>query len=432
MTQKSDAPPNLPPLTREAARTVLGRLSPADRRAVEEIIAAFPSQTNLVRLLLKLASGQVKMAFGTKHRVAIVGPANVGKSTLYNQFVTRKEDRAETGPLPGTTRENQQADAGLFTIVDTPGADAVGEVGQREQEYALRAANEADFIIIMFDTVQGIKRTELELYDLLVGLGKPYVVVMNKIDLARKEKDRVIAAAANALRLDPEQIYPVVARSGEGLNDVLIAIAVTEPGIVAALGQAMPQYRWQLAWRSIVSGASAAAVVALTPLPVIDFIPLIAVQAVMVLSIARIYNYDITLQRARELVMTFGIGFLGRMLFQQLSKLGGVPGWLLASAIATSTTVVMGYAASVWFETGERLSNEALKRISSELTKVMLERLRGFGKRKPSKETLKEQIERALEDLPIADDRSPLDQQARDTTGESSSEPESDQPEEKG
>jgi uncharacterized protein (DUF697 family) len=199
---------------------------------------------------------------------------------------------------------------------------------------------------------------------------------------------------------------------------VLIAIAVTEPGIVAALGQAMPQYRWQLAWRSIVSGASAAAVIALTPLPLIDFVPLVAVQTVMVLSIARIYNYEITLVRARELVMTFGIAFLGRMLFQQLSKFGGVPGWLLASAIAASTTVVMGYAASVWFETGERLSNESLKRLTGELTKTMLETLRGIGKRKPNKQTLKERVEQALENMPMAEDRTPLDQQAQQAAAE--------------
>lgn len=399
--QKGNFSNKLPPFTREAARAVLGRLSPADRRAVDEIIQAFPSQSNMIRLLLKLASGQIQTTFGSKSRVAIVGPTNVGKSTLYNQLVQRKEDRAEVSPLPGTTRANQQADAGLFAVVDTPGADAVGEVGQHEQQQALDAAGKADFLIIMFDAIQGIKRTELELYDTLVGMGKPFVVVLNKIDLARKERDLVIKGAASALRLEPEQIFPIVARTGEGVNDVLVAIAVTEPAIVAALGRAMPQYRWQLAWRSIVSGASAAAVIALTPLPVIDFVPLIATQAIMVLGIARIYNYDITLSRARELVITFGLGMLGRRIFQQLSKLGGVPGWLLSAAIAAASTVAMGYAASVWFETGERLSNDAMRRITGDLTKALLESLRGLGKRRPDRKSLKEQIEQTLQDSPL-------------------------------
>ena len=107
-----------------------------------------------------------------KNRVAIVGPANVGKSTLFNQFTQNKVDLAEVGPLPGTTRANHLADAGLFSIIDTPGADAVGEVGENERREALYAAGEADFLIIMFDAIQGIKQTELELYRHLLIIKK--------------------------------------------------------------------------------------------------------------------------------------------------------------------------------------------------------------------------------------------------------------------
>ncbi|MBI3764595.1 MAG: 50S ribosome-binding GTPase, partial [Chloroflexi bacterium] len=81
-------------------------------------------------MLLGLALTQYKIAFGEKQNIAIVGPANVGKSTLYNQLIRSKDDRAEVSPIPGTTRVNQEADAGLFVMVDTPGADAVGEVGE--------------------------------------------------------------------------------------------------------------------------------------------------------------------------------------------------------------------------------------------------------------------------------------------------------------
>jgi small GTP-binding protein len=221
----------LTPVTRETARMIWDRLSPADRHAVEEIIRAFPSQTSLIQLLLKLATGQLKMAFGRKHRVVIVGPTNVGKSTLYNQLVRRKEDQADVSPLPGTTRHNQQADAGLFAIIDTPGADAVGEKGENEQEQAMSAAASADFLIIMYDAIQGIKRTELELYERLVALGKPFVVVMNKVDLVRRDRQKVLDGAAAALQLSTDQIIPIVARTGENLDDVLVAIALTEPEI---------------------------------------------------------------------------------------------------------------------------------------------------------------------------------------------------------
>jgi uncharacterized protein (DUF697 family) len=120
------------------------------------------------------------------------------------------------------------------------------------------------------------------------------------------------------------------------------------------------------------------------------------------LGIARIYNFNITLARARELVVTFGLGFLGRMLFQELSKLGGLPGWLLSAAIAASTTVVMGYAASTWFEKGERISNERIRELTKNLTTVLINALRNMGKRKPKREALQQEIAKALEDTGIS------------------------------
>ena len=412
MTASDDLIKKLPPETRDTARLVWETLSPSDQSGLLALLNSIPSQADLVKLLMRLSTHQFRTAFGQKSRVAIVGPANVGKSTLYNQFVNFKEDRAEVSALPGTTRVNRQADAGLFAIVDTPGADAVGEVGKNEQREALNAAAEADFLIVVFDAIQGIKQTELDLFARLRELNKPYVVVLNKIDLVRKEAPKVLSHAAAHLGLEENQVLPLVAHSGEGMAEILAAVAAVEPEIVTALGRGLPQYRWQLAWRSIVSSASLAAVIALTPLPVIDFAPLAITQSVMVLGIARIYNYRITLQRARELVVTFGLGFLARTLFAELSKLGGIPGWVLAAAVAAATTVGMGYAAAMWFERGEKVSDETLKTLTKTLTSYFLESLKGLGKRKPSRANLQERIQDALKqsnlekEIPLFDETS--------------------------
>ena len=109
-------------------------------------------------MLVNLSTAQIRQAFGQKHRVVIVGPTNVGKSTLYNLLVQNKRDLALAGPLPGTTTENQQADTALFTVVDTPGADAVGSVGEHEKDLALSASAQADFLLLVFDAIQGIKK----------------------------------------------------------------------------------------------------------------------------------------------------------------------------------------------------------------------------------------------------------------------------------
>jgi small GTP-binding protein len=410
MAQLDDILALFPPDVQATVRKIWETLGPNEKASFLTLLIGFPSDTKLVKLLVKLATAQIRQAFGSKHRVAILGPTNVGKSTLYNQLVQNKSDVAAVSPLPGTTKENQQADAALFTVVDTPGADAVGNVGEQEKHLALSAAENADFLILMFDAIQGIKKTEQELFDELSALKTPFVVVLNKIDLIhRKDLHAVLSSAARNLNLEPDQIVPIAAKDGKNLGKVLLAVAATEPGMVAALGQALPEYRWQLAWQTIVRSASISATIALVPLPVIDFVPLVATQSIMVASIARIYNYKITPQRASELVATFGLAFLGRTLFQELSKLGGLPGWLLSAAVASSTTVVMGYAAVRWFEKGERLSTEALKKLTQAMTAYLLDALKSLGKRKPGQKGLRQRISQSLESSPLAESRSELD-----------------------
>ena len=390
MTLFDDILTQFPPDVQATVRKIWDALGPTEKASFLSLLTGFPSDTNLVRRLVKLSTAQIRQAFGTKHRVVIVGPTNVGKSTLYNQLVQNKRDLARVSPLPGTTTENQQADAALFTVVDTPGADAVGSVGEQEKDLALSAAAEADFLVLVFDAIQGIKKTEQELFNELSALKKPFVVVLNKIDLVpRKDLQAVISSAALNLGLEPDQIVPIVAKDGKNLGKVLLAVAATEPEMVAALGQALPEYRWQLAWQTIVRAASISAAIALVPLPVIDFVPLVITQSIMVVSIARIYNYKITPQRASELVATFGLGFLGRTLFQELSKLGGLPGWLLSAAIASSTTVVMGYAAVRWFEKGrEAFGRCAQKAHPGDHHLLCLDTLKSLGKRKPGQKGL--------------------------------------------
>ncbi len=402
MTKVDDLLEEFPDKSQRQLKAMWAALPLPMQAELASSLTRLPGDVKLWKLLLGLALTQFKIAFGDKHTVTIAGPANAGKSTLYNQFVRSARDRASVSPVPGTTRANQSADAGLFSLTDTPGADAVGQVGEREKELALDAAAEADVLVMIFDASQGIRKSEQAVYHDFEALEKPMIVVLNKMDLVRRDKSQVIGQAAANLGLEAEQLVPISARDGANVERVLVAIAKTEPGIMAALGKALPEYRWRLAWTAITGAASTAAVIALTPLPIFDVVPLLAVQTSLVLGIARIYEYELSLERARELAMTFGLGFLGRTLFQELSKLGGPPGWLMSAAIAASTTVVMGYAAIAWLERGERLTGESLKRITQTLTSDLLERLRGLGKRRPSKQGLRDRVAEVLDESPLA------------------------------
>ena len=362
------------------------------RKEIDSMLQGIPFNKNPLNSLIDLALMHSKAVLGAHKKVAILGPANVGKSTLFNQFVRAKLDQAEVSPIPGTTRVNKEADAGIFTMIDTPGADAVGSVGETEREHALAAARHADFLVLVFDAMQGVKQGELGLYNQLLALKKPFIIVLNKIDLAEKFRQSVIEKTADNLNVSPEQVIPISALKGEGIGQVTLAIIAADPAMTLALAEAMPQYRRKIAWRSITTAASLSAAIALTPLPVIDFIPLVAAQTGMVLTIARIYQYKLTAKRARELIGTFGLGMLGRVLFQQLSKFAAVPGWILSSAIATSMTVVMGYAAIEWFEKGERISNEKFHLLSRDLSQSLVQKLRELFKRRPSREQMKKAV----------------------------------------
>ena len=143
----------LPPETQDLFRFIWESLPESEKSGFRLLTASLPTNSTLLRLLLRLSTVQLKMAFGQKKHIAIIGPANVGKSTLYNQLAQDPKEHAQVSPVPGTTRVNQTADAGLFTIVDTPGADAVGQVGEQERVHAMQAASEADFLIVMFDAI---------------------------------------------------------------------------------------------------------------------------------------------------------------------------------------------------------------------------------------------------------------------------------------
>ena len=375
-------------------------LSSSSQADLGRVMGVLPTDLRNWRALINEAAEHLKVAAGDKHQAVIVGPANSGKSTLYNTVIRSGRDRAEVSALPGTTHQAQEADAGIFSIVDTPGADAAGPAGEQERVRALAAAQAGDLLIVLFDAKHGIRPPEQQLYNDLLALGRPTVVALNKIDLVGRERAAVLGRAAAALGVDVTQLIPVSAKKGEGVDRLLVAVAKSEPGIVAALGAALPAYRGRLAQSVINRAASTAGAIALTPLPFADFLPLVVVQSAMVMSIARIYAYRLTLARARELVATFGIGLLARSLFYELTKFGGPPGWLVGAAVAGGTTVAMGRAAAAWFGHGEKMSGETLRQISRTTSEGLMGRLgRGGRTRAPSRKAFEGEVQQALAEI---------------------------------
>jgi small GTP-binding protein len=386
---------------REKIRGMWAVLPAEMREQLANVMEELSPSLKVLKGLLPYVLEHYKTALGQKSSIAIAGPANVGKSTLYNQLISRGEDKAEVSSIPGTTRQNQEADTGLFVLVDTPGADAVGAVGERERQIAFGAAGSADFLVIVFEATRGIKQSERALFDDLQKLGKPSIVVLNKMDLIpKREREQVRASAARNLDLELSAVIGIVATEGQNVGRVILAIAKADPELVKAIAEALPEFRARLAWQRTAAAAGSAGAVGWIPLPFVDMAPLLFIESGLVLSIARIYGYEITLARAKELVATFGLGFAARAVYQQLSKLAGVPGWILSAAIAAATTVAIGYGAMMWFAHGEKPTRKSLQKMAADVALQLRDQLLGLGAKRPDRGTLRQWITRGLKELP--------------------------------
>lgn len=167
--------------------------------------------------------------------VAVVGRPNVGKSTLVNRILGRREAVVED--VPGVTRDRVAYDAEwagrTFTLVDTGGweIDATG-IHLRVAEQAEIAVELADVVMFVVDAVVGATDTDEGVVRLLRRSGKPVVLVANKVDDQRFEAD------ATALwNLGLGEPHPVSALHGRGSGDVLDAVLAVLPD-VSAVGEA--------------------------------------------------------------------------------------------------------------------------------------------------------------------------------------------------
>jgi GTP-binding protein len=154
--------------------------------------------------------------------LAVVGRPNVGKSTLVNRILGRREAVVED--VPGVTRDRVPYDAAWngrrFTVVDTGGweQDARGLQAQvaAQAELAIAAA---DAVLFVVDATVGATDTDEAVVRVLRRAGKPVVLVANKVD-----SDRVEADAAALWSLGLGEPFPVSALHGRGSGDMLDAV----------------------------------------------------------------------------------------------------------------------------------------------------------------------------------------------------------------
>jgi len=155
--------------------------------------------------------------------VSIVGRPNVGKSTLFNRIIQRKE--AIVDDMPGITRDRKTADTqweGIpFTLVDTggyiPRTKDVIESGVTRQ--VRLAIDEADVVLFLADVTTGITDVDGDVAKILRKRGKSWVLAVNKVDGAKREPD-----AAEFIRLGLGEPVTISAMTGRNIGDLLSLI----------------------------------------------------------------------------------------------------------------------------------------------------------------------------------------------------------------
>jgi GTP-binding protein len=152
--------------------------------------------------------------------VAIVGRPNVGKSTLFNRFLERRE--AIVDSTAGVTRDRHYGKSDWngveFTVIDTGGYEVNTEdVFQEEITKQVElAVDEATSIIFLLNVEDGLTDTDQEIFELLRKSGKPVYVTINKVDSAKEE-----LAATEFYQLGIEKYFTMSSATGSGTGELL-------------------------------------------------------------------------------------------------------------------------------------------------------------------------------------------------------------------
>ena len=174
----------------------------------------------------------------TRPVVAVVGRPNVGKSTLVNRVLGRRE--AVVQDVPGVTRDRVFYPAHWagtdFLLVDTGGwVDKARGMSAQVAAQAERAAAQADVVVLVVDATVGATAEDEAVVRLLRRAQAPVILVANKVDDARTEAD-----AAVLWSLGIGQPYPISALHGRGSGDLLDAIVAAMPEVGRGRGPAGP------------------------------------------------------------------------------------------------------------------------------------------------------------------------------------------------
>jgi small GTP-binding protein len=395
--------------------------------ALEHTLAQLKSCSDTERTLLRRDFAQLqemlqKLTLG-RIEIVVFGEISTGKSALINALVGYEASAVDVQggwtkevwhvPWEGSGYRVPGLAASEVVLVDTPGLNEVG--GQERGELAQQAAERAD--LILFVTDSDFNDTEFTALSLLVRVNKPLIVVLNKIDLySRDQRERLLDVICNerlagmvdpadvvTTAADPREIEHVIeSASGkmttqwrqpppdvESLKVRILELLSRDGLALIALNAAMyaadrsdriaalrVQVRDRQAGHTVWSYAVIKSLaVALNPVPLVDTLGGVAVDATMVATLAHIYGLEMSWMHARGLVTSIlkaagwamlaeGGTHLASMTFKALTLgYGTVLTAIPQGAAAGYGSYIVGQAAKFYFEHGASWGSEGPKSV---------------------------------------------------------------------
>jgi len=201
-----------------------------------------------------IAAADEEQAAEVQPMVAVVGRPNVGKSTLVNRILGRRE--AVVQDTPGVTRDRVAYDANWagrrFTLVDTGGWEPkTSGLQAAVAAQAELAMSTADAVLLVVDATVGATEAEQAVAQVLRRSKRPVLVAANKVD-----DERLLADVAQLWSLGLGEPYPVSALHGRASGDLLDAMVAALPAAPAEADRASGPRRVALVGKPNVGKSS--------------------------------------------------------------------------------------------------------------------------------------------------------------------------------
>jgi GTP-binding protein Era len=171
--------------------------------------------------------------------VCILGRPNAGKSTLLNALVGQK--LAIVSPKPQTTRNRilgvvqvpaqKKKAGGQIVLIDTPGVHKPDtSLGRKMMSEVREALEGCDLLLLIVDVTRKFSREDEAVLEMAKKSGTPVFLLLNKIDLLRNQKDKLLPIIDEYSRLHAfKEVIPLSARKPEGLDLLLEKVIAMLP-----------------------------------------------------------------------------------------------------------------------------------------------------------------------------------------------------------